>query len=78
MDKGFKSKLFLLLVALAVTAVSAAPLFGAVDLGGSNAAVAGPACCRYSNECPGSETCGTTTGCSAGAPYECTGGAVLE
>lgn len=66
----------LLVAAVLVTSASAAPLIAGHAPAGDTFTAAGPACCRYSNECPGSETCGSTTGCSAGAPYHCEGGSI--
>lgn len=66
----------LLLAAIVVTSASAAPLLAGHTPSEENFTATGPACCRYSNECPGEERCGSDTGCSEGAPYHCEGGAV--
>ena len=79
MNTARKLSLLVLIVVLTVIASSAAPLLGErTSTPSQNADAYGPACCRYSNECPGSETCGSTTGCSAGAPYHCSGAAESE
>lgn len=74
MNKIGKVSGFVFLVALAIIATAVTPLVGSVAQT-SNEAAFGPDCCRYDNECPGTQTCGDTTGCSAGAPYQCKGSA---
>ncbi len=80
MNTARKMSLLVLLVAITIIAASAAPLLGLLNSAPdkTDAVEFGPNCCRYDNECPGKETCGDTTGCSAGAPYTCSGGTEVE
>ena len=73
--KSRKSVLIVLALAFLGMVISMIPVFGGMSASAdADVNPFGPACCRYSNECPGSQTCGSSTGCSAGAPYHCEGG----